>query len=149
MTEATKAMLVRMPFAEAILWLWRWIIDDERMMSVWDAHRGRCYQEVISFPVILRRMADALLQYSGSGRRSFEKGRERGELEASIQAAFGKLRRIPLPLSEAFLAEAADTLRALFPRKARRKLPKSLNRFRGAGRSLLPPIIYWDLPPRR
>lgn len=129
MTEATKAMLVRMPLAEAILWLWRWIIDNERMVRVWEANRGRCYEKVISFPVILRLMADALLQYGGSGRRSFEKGRERGELEASIQAAFGKLRRIPLPLSEAFLAEGADALRAVFPRKCRRKLPKSLNRF--------------------
>ena len=105
MGAATRAMLARLPLAEAVLWLWRWIIGAERMMRVWDSHRGRCYQKVISFPVILQLMADALLQYGGSGRRSFEKGRERGELEASIQAAFGKLRRLPLPLSEAFLAD--------------------------------------------
>lgn len=129
MGAATRAMLARLPLAEAVLWLWRWIIGAERMMRVWDSHRGRCYQKVISFPVILQLMADALLQYGGSGRRSFEKGRERGELEASIQAAFGKLRRLPLPLSEAFLADGASALRVLFPRKARRKLPKSLNRF--------------------
>lgn len=129
MGAATRAMLARMPLAEAVLWLWRWIIGDERMMRVWDAHRGRCYQKVISFPLILQLMADALLQYGGSGRRSFEKGRERGELAASIAAAFGKLRRVPLAVTEAFLADGAEALRALFPRKARRKLPKSLNRF--------------------
>ncbi len=129
MDVRTEAMLARMPLAEAVLWLWRWLTGEERMMRLWEAHRGRCYEKVISFPLIVQLMADALLQYGGSGRRSFEKGVERAELEASIQAAFGKLRRLPVPLSEAFLAEGAAAVRTVFPRKARRKLPKSLNRF--------------------
>jgi hypothetical protein len=129
MDETTKAMLARMPLAEAVLWLWRWITDEERLVRVWEAHRGRCYQKVISFAVIVQLMADALLEYGGSGRRSFEKGVENGELEATIQAAYRKLGRLPLPLSEAFLAESATALRTMFPRKARRKLPKSLSRF--------------------
>lgn len=129
MDETTKATLARMPLAEAVLWLWRGITSEERMARLWEAHRGRCYQKIISFSVIVQLMADALLQYGGSGRRSFEKGVENGELEASIQAAYRKLGRLPLPLSEAFLADGAMALRTMFPRKARRKLPKSLNRF--------------------
>lgn len=132
MDGTTKAMLARMPLAEAVLWLWRWITSEERMLRLWEAKRGRCYQKVISFSVIVNLMADALLQYGGSGRRSFEKGVEHGELEASIQAAYGKLRRLPLPLSEAFLADGAMALWAMFPRHARRKLPRSLRRFQVA-----------------
>ena len=98
MDVRTEAMLARMPLAEAVLWLWRWLTGEERMMRLWDAHRGRCYEKVISFPLIVQLMADALLQYGGSGRRSFEKGVERAELEASIQAAFGKLRHFLRPL---------------------------------------------------
>jgi len=124
-----KAMLARMPMAEALLWLWRWITSEERLARLWEANRGRCYQKVISFSQVVQLIADALLQYGGSGRRSFEKGVEKGELEASIQAAYRKLGRLPLPLSEAFVADGAATLRATFPREARRKLPRSLNRF--------------------
>jgi hypothetical protein len=129
MDGTTKAMLARMPLAESVLWLWRWITGEERMVRLWEENRGRCYQKVISFSVIVNLMADALLQYGGSGRRSFEKGLERGELEASIQAAYRKLGRLPLSLSEAFLADGAIALRAAFPRHARRRLPNSLRRF--------------------
>ena len=129
MEETTKAMLARMPLAEAVLWLWRWVADEERMSGLWEANRGRCYEKITSFPVMVQLIADALLQYRGSGRRSFEKGQQRGELETTIQAAFGKLGRLPLKLTEAFLADGGKALRTMFPRKARRKLPASLNRF--------------------
>ena len=122
-------MLARMPLAEAVLWLWRFITNEERMATLWEANRGRCYERVISFALIVQLTADALLQYGGSGRRSFEKSVERGELDASIQAAYRKLGRLPLPLSEAFVADGGALLRTMFPRQARRKLPRSLNRF--------------------
>jgi hypothetical protein len=129
MDEKTKAMVARMPLAEAMLWLWRWIAGEERLVRIWKGHRGRCYQKKISFPLLVQLIGDALLQYEGSGRRSFEKSAERGELSATIQAAYRKLGRLPLPLSEAFLADGAGLLRGIFPRTARRKLPRSLNRF--------------------
>jgi hypothetical protein len=129
MEVKTKAVLARMPLAEAVLWLWRWVTSEDRMARLWEGHRGRCYEKIITFSLMVQLIADALLQYGGSGRRSFEKGVENGELEASIQAAYGKLSRLPLPLSEAFVADGAMALRTIFPRKARRKLPRSLNRF--------------------
>jgi hypothetical protein len=129
MNATTKAMLARMPLAEAVLWMWRLITSEERMQQLWDAHRGRCYQKVITFFTIVQLIADALLQYSGSGRRSFEKSREQGELAASIQAAYRKLGRLPLRLSEAFLTHGTASLREMFPGHARRKLPRSLRRF--------------------
>src|SRR5687768_12677990 len=85
----------RMPLAEAALSLWRYVFDQERLEDLWQRYRGRCYEKVISFATMTHLVSQALLLYGGSGRRSFEKNQEVGELEASVQAAFGKLGRLP------------------------------------------------------
>jgi hypothetical protein len=74
-------------------------------------------------------VADALLQYRGSGRRSFEKNIEQGDLEASVTAAFGKLGRLPLAVSQEFFESGTAALRELFPKYAARELPASLREF--------------------
>jgi hypothetical protein len=51
---------------------------------------------------------------------------EAGELEASKVAAYGKLGRLPIAVSQAFLAELSRDLRTLFPAVARRQPPASL-----------------------
>jgi hypothetical protein len=119
----------RMPLADAALSIWRFVFDEQRLDGLWEQYRGSCYEKIISFPVMTHLVADALLQYSGSGRRSFEKNIESGILEASIGSAFGKLGRLPLPLSEAMLREGTTAIRELFPSTKLRELPKSLNDF--------------------
>jgi hypothetical protein len=47
-------------------------------------------------------------------------------LPASFQAAYGKIGRIPIPLSMGFLEELSDPLRSLFPAKALRQPPLCL-----------------------
>jgi hypothetical protein len=121
---------VRMPLAEAVFWLWRWVTREDRLQSLWGRYRGRCYEKIISFSLMVHLIADALLRYEGSGRRSFEKSVESGALAASVTAAYGKLRRMPIPLSQAFLSECTAALTEAFPAKAERELPKSLRGFR-------------------
>lgn len=123
-------VLARMPLAEAVLLLWRWVASTERMGSLWERHRGRCYEGIISFALLVHLIGDALLKYNGSGRRAFEKAVEVGELEASVQAAFKKLGRLPVPLSEAFLRECTGALVEAFPEWAAWQLPGSLSGFR-------------------
>lgn len=130
MDRPSKAMLARMPLAEAVLLLWRWVTSEERMQSLWDQHRGRCYEKVISFSVMVHLIAQALLKHSGSGRRAFEQAIDDDELEASVQAAFKKLGRLPVSLSQAFLSQCTAALRDAFPEWAEWKLPKSLQGFR-------------------
>lgn len=125
----SKEVFARMPLAEAVLWLWRWVTCEERLQSLWDRFRGRCYQKVLSFPLMVHLIADALLQYEGSGRQSFEKNRQSGQLEASVQAAYRKLGRLPIPLSQAFLVEGTAALTEAFPPWAERELPDSLRSF--------------------
>jgi hypothetical protein len=123
-------VLARMPLAEAVLLMWRWIADEGHLQRLFQRFRGRCYQKVISFTVLVNLISDALLQYGGSARRSFERGRQIGELQASVRAAYGKLSRMPIALSMGFLAECSDRLRSLYPEQAETKLPKSLQGFR-------------------
>jgi hypothetical protein len=120
----------RVPLAEAVLTLWRFAVGNERLEDLFQRLRQRCYTKVLDFSVLVQLMHDALLVYRGSGRQSFEHAKEDGRLPVSIQAAFGKLRRVPLILSEAFLAECTDRLREVFPRTALHQLPASLQGFR-------------------
>jgi hypothetical protein len=123
-----KDVLARMPLAQAVLWLWRHVTAGERLQLIWQRFRGRNYDKLILFPTLVGLISDALLQY-GSGRRSFEKGFEAGILPASFQAAYGKLGRLPISVSEALLKELTASLREMFPAWSTWALPKSLARF--------------------
>jgi hypothetical protein len=116
----------RMPLAEATLAVWRFVFDEQRLEHLWQEHRGRCYEKVVSFATMTHLVADALLQYRGSGRRSFQKNIEAGQLQSSFQAVFGKLGRLPLDVSQALLREGTGAVRELFPPGSARQLPASL-----------------------
>ena len=120
----------RMPLAEAVLTLWRFAVGPEWLSDLFERKRARCYEKVLSFTMFVQLIHDALLVHDGSGRAAFERARERGELPVSPEAVFGKLRRVPILLSEAFLAESTDRLRAVFPDKALKTVPKALQEFR-------------------
>ena len=96
--------LARLPLAEAVLTLWRWIADDDTVNQIFDENRGRCDEKVLLFSTIVGLVRDALLEYDGSGKQSFEAAQDRGDLDASVRAAYGKLGRTPIPVSSAFLA---------------------------------------------
>lgn len=130
MDRPAPDVLARMPLAEAVLLLWRWVADEQHLQNVFERWRGRCYEKVITFALLVHLIADALLEFAGSGRRSFQRGKQRKELEASVRAVYGKLSRLPIRLSMAFLAECTDRLRCLYPESLRTRPPKSLSEFR-------------------
>ena len=116
--EFAREVLSRLPLAEAVLSLWRWVADPLFLLSVFARHRGQGYEKEISFEVLVQLIADALLEHQGSGKKSFARGREQGLLTASVQAVYQKLGRIPLGLSEAWLAESTARLRPVYPEAA-------------------------------
>jgi hypothetical protein len=87
MAVASPEVLARMPLAEAVLTLWCWVADSTFLDQVFDENRGRCYEKVLSFSLIVRLIRDALLEHEGSGRKSFEHAEARKELETSFTAA--------------------------------------------------------------
>jgi DDE family transposase len=121
--------LARLPLAEAVLTLWRWAVDDDIVNQIFDDNRGRCYEKVMVFSTLVCLIRDALLEYDGSGKQSFEAAEDRGELDASVRAAYGKLGRIPIPVSTAFLAGCTARFSDIYPRQptAQTPLPKSLD----------------------
>ena len=130
MDRPSKALLDRMPLAEGVMLLWRWTASETRLQGLWERFRGGCYEKLLSFTAMVRLIADSLLHYGGSGRRSFEKSSEREELPCSVQAVYKKLARLPVEVSQAFLAECTAALREAFPTPSERELPKSLREFR-------------------
>lgn len=116
--EFAREILNRLPLAEAVLSLWRWVADPLFLLSVFARYRGQGYEKEISFRVLVQLIADALLEHQGSGKKSFDRGREQGLLTASVQAVYQKLGRLPLGLSEAWLAESTARLRPVYPEAA-------------------------------
>lgn len=121
-----QALWAKMPLAEAVVQVFRVVGSAARLQAIFDGHRGRCYDKLIRFPDLVTLIGDALLEHGGSGHQSFSRAQESGELEASLVAAYGKLGRLPVPLSQAFLAELSQALRELFPAAAHHHPPASL-----------------------
>ena len=99
------------------------------LQELFSRERGRCYEQVLQFPVLVQLIADALLEHEGSGRKSFQRGQEHGELATSLQAAYEKLGRLPLGLSEALLADGTARLCQLSPRGTPVAVPPSVQAF--------------------
>jgi len=129
MEGLARQVLARMPLAEAVLYVWRWAASEAFLEQVYERNRGRGFTRILGFPLLVYLLADALLVRDGSGREAFEAARDEDELPTSIAAAYGKLRRLPPKLSEAFLAETARRLRLLWPAGTDRGLPDSLAGF--------------------
>jgi hypothetical protein len=112
--------------AEAVLSLWQGVADPLFLLSVVARQRGLGYEKEISFEELGQLIADALLEHQGSGRKSFARGREQGGLRARVQAVYQKLGRVPVGLSEAWLAESTARVRPVDPRAARLPLSPAL-----------------------
>jgi IS4 transposase len=122
-----KEVCRRLPLAEAALRMLDYVCQEEFLEEVFAQHRGRSYEDVLTFSMLVRLVGDALLEYEGSGRQAFERARQTGELETGSRAPYGKLARVPLCLSLGLLAEAVHRLNELYPEAvADKAVPKSL-----------------------
>lgn len=128
-TAYVQETLARLPLAESVLLLWQQVADAAFLQGLFDQHRGRCYDKVLSFPRLVQLIADALLHYDGSARASFEHALQDDALDVTIPAAYGKLRRLPIDLSIAFLTEGTARLRQLVPMRPAVVIPPSLRAF--------------------
>lgn len=119
-----RAALDRLPLAEAVLHLWGHVTQPDGLQAIFDAHRGSSYQKELSFETIVHLIADALLQHRGSGHKAMQ----HAPLKASIRAAYGKLARMPISLSNGFLLEGTRRLGRVLA-AVRTPAPESLRGF--------------------
>lgn len=121
-----RPLLARLPLAEAVLLVWSWLAEASFRQGLFQRYRGRSYDKVLSFPRVVALIADALRQRGGSAHKSFARAIGDDEGQASVQAAYGKLRRLPIAWSMAFWAGGTDRLRAWFPAAATTAVPQRL-----------------------
>lgn len=124
--EFAREVLTRLPLAEAVVSLWRWVAAPLFLLSVFARHCGAGDEKEISFGVLVQLIAEVLVEHQGSGRKSFARGREPGLLTARIQAVYQKLGRVPWGWREAWLAESTARVRAVYPSAARLSGPSAL-----------------------
>ena len=69
MDVPTRDFLARMPLAEAVLTLWRWVADAALWIKSSTSTGARCYEKILSFSFLVYLVRDALLEFGGSGRK--------------------------------------------------------------------------------
>src|SRR5437588_745350 len=114
--------------AESFYTVWAYLATDTVLKDLFESHRGKCYQDQLTFPELVSVLADAITRYQGSGNRAISKALERNHLSVQQRAPYGKLARLPLPLAEAFLSGLTARLQPLFPEGLyRTELPACLD----------------------
>jgi Transposase DDE domain len=118
----------RLPLAEGTLRLFQFALADDLLDDVFARHRGRSYEDVLCFPQFVRLLADGLLGQQRSGHQTFQRAIDEGNVDVSLQAIYGKLRRVPIGLSQGLFDSAAARLREVAPAVSH-PMPASLGSF--------------------
>ena len=111
----SAVVLGKLPLADSVWRLLHFAMDDPWLDDLWTRHRGRCYERDLKFSTLAYLIADALLEHGGSGHQAFERARDAAILPVSITSAYDKLGNMPVPVSEALLAEATQRMNAILP----------------------------------
>jgi hypothetical protein len=107
--------LRRLPLADATLHLLGYALNESFLSACFDKHRGQCYEDTLSFAKLVELLTDALLVQHGSARQTLLQAEKNDALPTCKEAFYGKLRRLPLDLSVAFLTDASRRLNELLP----------------------------------
>jgi hypothetical protein len=110
-----QELMRRSPLAACVLEVSDFIFDDRLLSSIWQRHRGRCYEDVLKFDDFLRLMRDALVHHGGSAHQLFVELERGGARPVDESNFYRKLARTPVELSRALLRECTGRLAELMP----------------------------------
>jgi hypothetical protein len=110
-----RELIKRSPLAACVLDMSNFIFDEQHLKSIWDAHRGRCYEDVLNFRAMLRLMRDALMRHGGSAHKLFLELESREEEPVDESNFYRKLARTPVQISRAMLSHCTQRLSELLP----------------------------------
>lgn len=118
--DAFQTELVRrLPLAQATLALFEYAIDATFLRRVFQANRGRCYEDELPFPSLVELIRDALLVYDGSFNKSINAAKEKGVVEVHHSAVYRKLGNLPEGVSRALLRDGTARLAEVMASPAR------------------------------
>jgi Transposase DDE domain len=112
---ARSKVLEKLPFAEAVLIILRFIFDGPTLSKLYEAHRGSCYERQLTFSGIVHLICDALLGSDRSVRETLVDLESRDELPCTIRAFYDKLSRTPVEVSCRLVDLAGTRLAELGP----------------------------------
>ena len=116
-------LMRRSPLGTCVLEIFDFAFDDRLLESIWDKHRGRCYEDVLRFDESLRMMRDALVRHGGSAHQMY-RGLQRHQADPVDQSCFyRKLAHTPVEISRALLSGCTQRLAELMPCPAARLPP--------------------------
>ena len=118
MNDFERELMRRSPLAACVLETCDFVFDDAFLRSVWGGHRGRCYEDVLTFEDFIRLMRDALVNHGGSAHQVFLDLERRGAQPCDESNFYRKLARTPVALSRALLRDGTRRLRQLLPEPA-------------------------------
>jgi hypothetical protein len=118
----------RLPLADASLRLLDYVFDADFLDGVFEHYRCRSYKKVVSLGTMAHIISDSLLGHLGSAHQTIRQAQVDGILDVTVQAAYAKLRRIPIPLSSGMFAECTQRLTGLNA-VCKYDLPSSLSEF--------------------
>ena len=108
-------LMRRSPLAACVLEICDFIFEDQLLKSIWDKHRGRCYQDVLRFDEFLRMMRDALVRHGGSAHQLYIELEKRKAEVVDESNFYRKLARTPVGISRALLSQCTQRLGELMP----------------------------------
>lgn len=115
MNDFTSELMRRSPLAGCVLELSDHLFDESFLQNVYDANRGRCYQDVLSFEDLLAMMRDALIRHGGSAHALFVELEAEDANPADESSFYRKLAKMPVAVGRSLLSEGAAKLGALMP----------------------------------
>lgn len=130
MSASVSSLLQHLPLAEASWLLWHDVLPEEALQTIYDTYRGASYQRCFSFSHLVHLVNDALTRHHGHAYRTLVQHADSPLCPASVAAFYGKLRRLPVALSEGLLADGALRLRSWLPDQPHHTLPASLRALR-------------------
>lgn len=128
MEEFNAQVAARLPLAEAVLQTFAYLTEESFLAEVYEKYRGRSYEWSLSFASLVGVITDALLEHEGSAHRALQQAQKDDQLDVSLAAWYGKLRRMPEFVSQGFLLEGTRRLMGILPATSS-AIPMSLRQF--------------------
>lgn len=120
--ETTRLSIVQhLPLAQAVLGLFHYVLEPSFLEDIFQRWRGRAYHKELSFTAVVH-LIGAAITHHGSVHQALQARREQ-PLPVSDRAFYGKLARVPLPLSLSLLDEGTQRLQRLLPATLNHAVP--------------------------
>jgi tRNA U34 5-methylaminomethyl-2-thiouridine-forming methyltransferase MnmC len=129
MNAFERELMRRSPLAGAVLELCDHVLDQDLLDSIFQRHRGRCYEDVLHFDDFIALMRDALLRHDGSAHKLFLELESSDSHPIDESNFYRKLARTPVEVSRALLREGTQRLTGLMPDAGVAPTPKCLKDF--------------------